>query len=82
MPKIEEAIQYSTKNDKEIRKSKLVGCYYCLKIYPASEISDKDFLAEERTAVCSYCQTDSVLPDTSGFKMDESTLQEIHKVWF
>lgn len=82
MPAIDEAIKYATSNEKEIQKSKIAGCYFCLRVYPASEITDEDYLVEERTAMCPHCQVNAVLPDTSGFELSTETLEKIHNYYF
>lgn len=75
-----DASKFSIYNMDEIRKSKLVGCYYCLFIYPPSEI--KETTDDGKTAICTNCGIDSVLPDTSPFTLDNQTLKELHKIWF
>ncbi|MEK9156816.1 MAG: hypothetical protein AAB448_01615 [Patescibacteria group bacterium] len=81
-PKVEDAIKHATNNEDAIRRSKNVGCYYCLKVYPATEITPDDFMPIERTAMCPHCSIDAVLPDVSGFELDKDTLQKIHDRWF
>jgi len=88
MPKIEDAIGLATNNEKEIRRSELVGSYYCMRVYPSSEISPEDFVPpvdsreDERTALCPYCRIDSVLPETAGYDLNDQMLRKIHDYWF
>ncbi len=78
--RIKEAIKHATSNETEIKKSKKAGCYYCLKVFDASEVID--YLTVERTALCPYCTIDSVLSDSSGYNLDTEILTELHNFWF
>ena len=88
MPKIEDAIEFATNNEKEIRRSKSVGCYYCMRVYPASDVSPGDFIpafdfrADERTARCPHCGVDSVIPETAGYELNAEMLRKLHEYWF
>lgn len=77
---MKDASTYSINNMKEVQKSKLVGCYYCKKVYDAAIIVETT--DNGKTALCAKCGIDSVLPDTSPFKLDASTLAELNKRWF
>jgi hypothetical protein len=56
----------SIHNKESVLKSKNVGCYQCLKIYPSSLITD--YIDEaENTAICSKCGIDAVLCDYDGY---------------
>ena len=82
---IEAAHEHSIFNKKEILKSKFCGCFYCLKVYQATEIvewTDNDNLKGE-TALCSFCGIDSVIGDSSGFPISDNTfLQQMHTYYF
>lgn len=75
-----DASKYSVFNMVEIRKSKMVGCYYCLEIYKSSEIQES--VDEGETAICPKCGIDSVLPETSPFLINDETLKNLNKIWF
>ena len=79
-PETSEAILYATTNKEELKRSQMAGCYYCCRVFRASEVVD--FLAEENTAVCPKCGIDSVLPDTAGYPLTTEVLQELHRHWF
>lgn len=75
------AHEYSKLNKEEILISKKCGCFYCCKIF------DKDLIVnwlmdnKGETALCPFCQVDSVLPD-SKVKITKEFLENMHKTWF
>lgn len=79
---ITKAHEYSHKNKKKIRKSKLCGCYYCLKIFSNLEI--KDWIKEDNdyTALCPYCGIDSVIGDNSKYEINDLFLKKLNDYWF
>lgn len=64
----------------EIEKSKKCGCFYCLSIFPPSEINDWTDVND--TAICPYCWVDSVIGDSAGFPITKEFLQEMKDYWF
>jgi len=36
----------------------------------------------DETAICPYCQIDSVIPNSSLYKLDILFLEKMFKVWF
>ena len=77
---IKEASKYSMYNVSELEKSNKAGCYYCMSIFDASEI--KETADNGKTAICPKCGIDSVLPDSSPFKLDKEKLEELNNYWF
>lgn len=75
------AHEYSKLNKEEILKSKKCGCFYCGKIFDKKLIANwlKDSKGE--TALCPFCQVDSVLPD-SKVEITKEFLENMHKTWF
>lgn len=71
---------HSVNNREEILKSKQCGCFHCLKIFKPEEI--KNWIDEEKTAICPFCDVDSVIGDNLGVVIDESLLKIIHDDWF
>ena len=66
-----------------VRRSQLCGCFYCLDIYPVSEIVK--WIEEEDgcfTAECPKCGVDSVIPDASGVPLNVEFLATMNKRWF
>ncbi len=77
---IKEASKYSIYNSPELEKSKMAGCYHCKSIFESSNVSETT--DDGKTALCPNCNIDSVLPDSSPFKIDENTLIKLNKYWF
>ncbi|WP_267926044.1 cytoplasmic protein [Desulfolithobacter dissulfuricans] len=75
-------------HEKEIRQSKVCGCFHCLSIFPPSEITmwlDEDENCPRgpgKTATCPKCGIDSVLPDTIEYKITEKLLKAMQKEYF
>ena len=80
------AHKFSSNHKPELEKDRLCGCFYCLRIYSPSEI--KEWLVEETaidwrgTAICPYCDVDSVIGESSGFPITREFMEEMHQVWF
>lgn len=75
-----EAHKYASRNKEQIKNSRKVSCFYCLKEFSPLEI--KEYLDDEKTAVCPYCGIDSVLPEIPNFNISKKFLKEMHKYWF
>ena len=80
------AHKFSSNHKPELEKDRLCGCFYCLRIYSPSEI--KEWLVEETaidwrgTAICPYCDVDSVIGESSGYPITREFMEEMHQVWF
>jgi len=83
MTKVELKIAHDhcTSNYKELQKSKICGCFYCEKIFDPNEITEW-IQDSELTAVCPYCNIDSVIGDASGIPITKKFLKEMNKYWF
>ena len=77
---IKDASQYSINNMSVLKNSSLAGCYCCLNIFHPSEIKEK--ADNGKTAICPKCSVDSVLADTSSFKINKSNLEKLNLYWF
>jgi hypothetical protein len=79
-----EAHKYSARSRNEIKQSNLCGCFHCLAIFSATEISewwdDKDGIPQ--TPVCPRCGIDSVIGDKSGYPITKEFLAKMNKYWF
>jgi hypothetical protein len=62
-----------------VERSKLVGCFHCMTIFPPSEITE--WIDNEETAICPYCGIDAVLPDSVDFE-GGNFLKDMHVYWF
>jgi len=74
------AHEHCTNNKKSLKKDKKCGCFFCLSIYNPAEITE--WLPNENTALCPYCGVDSVIPESSGYKLDKFSLKIMHDFWF
>jgi len=79
--KLEKAHEFSMNNQSALQKSKLCGCFYCLKIYDPHEIKAW-IVDQEDTAVCPYCGIDSVLPESTEYQITEEFLEKMREYWF
>ena len=76
-----EAHKYSSNHKKELKKDKLCGCFYCLKIFNPKEI--KFWIKDTKgTALCPYCGIDSVIGAYSGFPITTEFLSKMNEYWF
>lgn len=73
----------SFKNFKAIQQSKKCGCYYCKKIFDATEIDE--WVTEnddgQKTALCPYCGIDSVIQDFN-VNVTPELLTKMNEEWF
>lgn len=79
---LEAAHKASFKNRESILQSKVCGCFNCLHIFPSEEVVYWEEGKGEATAVCPYCDIDSVLGDASGFPITEEFLKKMQKRYF
>lgn len=76
-----EAHKYSFANKNEILKDNKCGCFHCLTIFKTEEIVDwaPDVV---HTAICPYCQIDSVIGEGAGYSLTEKFLTTMRDYWF
>ena len=67
-------------NREEIVKSAMCGCFYCLAIFPPSDVMH--WIDESQTAMCPKCDIDSVIGSASGFPIDVRFLKQMEGRWF
>ena len=75
------AHEFSSNNYDSIRASKMCGCFYCGKIFPAEEVLDW-YDDKTKTATCPYCTIDSVIGDQTGYPITKEFLQRMKEYWF
>lgn len=75
------AHSFSSNNKSMLEKDNLCGCFYCLKIFSPSEITDWISDTPE-TAVCPYCGVDSVIGESSNYPITTEFLKAMQEVWF
>lgn len=72
----------SSKNQDAIQSAKQVGCFDCLAIYPAVEVTDFIDNTPCGDAICPRCGTDSVLADDGSHALSKELLGAMHKRYF
>ena len=84
-----EAHKFSNNHMEQLKKDKICGCFYCLRIFQPSEIEDWLIAEDESnlcdrygTAICPYCYTDSVIGESSGYPITKEFLRKMKKHWF
>lgn len=77
---MEKASELSFKNRDMVDKSSKCGCYACCQIYDAKYVWE--YVDDGETALCPICYIDSVLPDASGVKLNNTILNKLRKKWF
>ena len=79
---MDRAAKHSLNNKHEIDKSKMCGCYYCERTFPASLIRHQDYTDGGRTALCPLCGIDTVIGDASGVPINKKVLRELYRSRF
>lgn len=81
MNDLKEIWQHSQRNRAEIQESDYCGCFYCLQIFSSLEIDD--YVDDgDTTALCPYCNIDSVIPDAAGYEIDQDLLNQLNEKYF
>ena len=75
------AHEYCTNNKESLQRDSVCGCFYCLKIFSPKEITE--WIPDTNgTALCPYCDIDSVIGESSGYPITKEFLEEMKKYWF
>jgi hypothetical protein len=85
------AHKHSIMHRNELENSSLCGCFYCLAIFPPSDIVE--WIDDGQTALCPKCPVDSVIGSMSGpvdsvigsmsgYPITTEFLQRMHDHWF
>lgn len=84
-----EAHKYSNNHMEQLKKDKICGCFYCLKVFSPSEIVDWLISKDESntadrfgTALCPYCCVDSVIGESSSYPITKEFLSKMKEHWF
>ncbi len=64
----------------ELVKSTVCGCFYCMSIFPPSDIVE--WIDDDLTAICPMCPVDAVIGSASGYPITKEFLQQMHDRWF
>lgn len=76
---VEKAAILAFRNKKMIEESNQAGCYYCLEIFPTSEVVQ--FTDNGQTAICPRCGVDAILPSSAGL-ITADFLKQSKLYWF
>jgi hypothetical protein len=74
------AHKHSSIHRGELAKSTICGCFYCMSIFPPSDIVE--WIDNDLTAICPSCPVDSVIGSASGYPITKEFLQQMHDHWF
>ena len=74
------AHSHSIHNVNELMESEKIGCFYCLRIFSHTKITD--FCDGGDTALCPCCGIDSLIGDRSGYPITKVFLQGMNQIWF
>jgi hypothetical protein len=70
----QDASEHSLNNRDSIMKSLYCGCYSCFRTFHVSYI--KEFIDDDQTAICPYCEVDAVIGDHTGYPIEDITFLE------
>lgn len=79
---LKRAHKASFKNKESVLRSKLCGCFSCLKTFAPDEVAFRKEMVGHETAWCPYCDIDAVLGDATGFPITSEFFDEMKKEWF
>jgi len=77
---VQRASAWAIYNTNDAEDAEKAGCYYCCRIFYPDAI--EEWADHGQTVLCPHCGIDSVLFDNSGFPLETSFLQALHKHWF
>lgn len=80
--------RHSIYNEVPLSKSKICGCFSCIRIYTPAEI--KEWIDEPqvesptpvRTAECPFCGIDAVLPESDKYEITIELLKAMNSKYF
>ena len=75
------ARESSIGNRQQLQQDQNCGCFYCLKTFQSSEITQW-YGDQDDTAVCPYCGIDAVIGESSGMAITREFLKEMRLYWF
>ena len=83
-PDYEAAHKHSFKNREEVLASEMCGCFFCLAVFPPSEITSwcDEVEGVGLTAICPKCRVDAVIGAASGLPISATFLGAMNKRWF
>jgi hypothetical protein len=82
---VKEAYVHTNDHRDEILASNSVGCFYCCKVFPKTQIEkwvDEDKEGVSHTALCPICGVDSLIGDAAGYVLNTKFLENMKSYWF
>ncbi|REJ68193.1 MAG: cytoplasmic protein [Planctomycetota bacterium] len=78
------AHSHSSNHRDEVMRSEHCVCFYCLKTFPSSEISEwiDEIDGVGTTALCPHCGIDSVIGSASGYPLEPEFIRKMNQHWF
>lgn len=76
------AHRFCDNNKQALQKDRICGCFYCLNIFSPSEITNYVEIGTLGSALCPYCDIDSVIGESSGYPITREFLQQMKEYWF
>jgi hypothetical protein len=74
------AHKHSSNHRAELSESDICGCFYCLEVYSPKEI--KDWIDDDKCALCAKCGIDSVIGSASNYPITKDFLKQMREYWF
>ncbi|WP_173391538.1 cytoplasmic protein [Rhodopirellula baltica] len=83
-PDLITAHKHSSNHRDEIVRSDTCGCFYCMAVFQASEITEwiDEVDGVDTTAMCPSCGIDSVIGSAAGYPITADFLRAMHGHWF
>ena len=78
------AHKYSRNNKPLLDNVYRCGCFYCIRIFPTYKIIKWNIskLGDKKgTAICPYCQYDTVIPESDKYKRTVNLLTKMNNYW-
>lgn len=67
-------------NKEGIRKSRICGCFFCLRLFFPKDITE--WCDRRRTAICPHCGVDAIIYENDYYTLDKEFLLKMKKYWF
>lgn len=78
------AHKFSSNHMQNWKKDSICGCFYCLSIFSPKEIKEwiiaNNDCDKYGTAICPYCQIDSIIGESSGFPITKNFLTKMNNI--
>ncbi|TXJ07751.1 MAG: cytoplasmic protein [Acinetobacter sp.] len=71
------AVKHSAFHRIEILASRACGCFQCLQIFSPEQICE--WTDNGKTAICPYCQTNTIIGDASRYPINNDFLMTMQK---